>query len=170
MQVGMRRDRRCKWKEPFARRGPAALSGKRGRPFKEERSVPARLKQQNLRPGVESEILKRRPRTLSRDLMRSAHSFNHQVTKNHSHQARSTALSKMKMKKYLAWIALYAMLITNALAGEQPLITNVPNRTGVSLDGEWHYIIDPYQNGFFDYRRRPHDAACHPGSRRLFHE
>ena len=60
------------------------------------------------------------------------------------------------------------MLLTNALAGEQPLIINIPNRTSVSLDGEWQYIIDPYQNGFFDYRRKPHDDRDTPDSGAYF--
>lgn len=30
---------------------------------------------------------------------------------------------------------------------QSPLITNVPNRTMINLDGEWHAIIDPYEFG-----------------------
>lgn len=37
------------------------------------------------------------------------------------------------------------------------LITNVINRNLISLDGRWNYIVDPYENGFYDYRRRPYD-------------
>ena len=33
-----------------------------------------------------------------------------------------------------------------------PLITNVLNRTFTSLNGQWDYIIDPYETGYYDYR------------------
>jgi beta-glucuronidase len=28
-------------------------------------------------------------------------------------------------------------------------------RDGASLNGRWHVIIDPYENGFYDYRQQP---------------
>jgi beta-glucuronidase len=42
-------------------------------------------------------------------------------------------------------------------------------RPGQSLDGRWHVIVDPYDNGLVDYRNRPRshgyfeDAKPHPG-------
>lgn len=39
--------------------------------------------------------------------------------------------------------------------GLYPLITNVPHRHTINLDGKWHYIIDPLQTGYFDYRYHP---------------
>jgi beta-glucuronidase len=35
---------------------------------------------------------------------------------------------------------------------QSPLITNVGGRHSLSLDGRWQTIIDPYENGFYDYR------------------
>ncbi len=35
---------------------------------------------------------------------------------------------------------------------QSPLITNIPNRSTISLDGNWQYIADPYETGFYDYR------------------
>lgn len=32
------------------------------------------------------------------------------------------------------------------------LITNIPGRKTMSLDGTWQYIVDPYETGFYDYR------------------
>ncbi len=29
------------------------------------------------------------------------------------------------------------------------------SREGASLNGRWHTIVDPYENGFYDYRRQP---------------
>lgn len=43
------------------------------------------------------------------------------------------------------------------LNGQFSLITNIPNRERISLDGKWHYIVDPYETGFYDYRREPYD-------------
>lgn len=45
-----------------------------------------------------------------------------------------------------------------AAAGEDapaPLIVHVAARDGMSLDGEWRTIVDPYENGYYDYRRKP---------------
>lgn len=55
-----------------------------------------------------------------------------------------------------------------SLAAQSPLIINVPNRSTQSLDGQWHYIIDPYENGFYDYRREPFEERENPGSGAYF--
>lgn len=39
----------------------------------------------------------------------------------------------------------------------EPLIVNPDGRRVTSLDGEWHTIVDPYENGYYDYRYRPSD-------------
>ena len=36
-------------------------------------------------------------------------------------------------------------------------IINVYNRETMNLNGEWYYIIDPYETGYFDYRLKPYD-------------
>ncbi|HKG14458.1 MAG TPA: glycoside hydrolase family 2 TIM barrel-domain containing protein [Pyrinomonadaceae bacterium] len=38
---------------------------------------------------------------------------------------------------------------------QSPLITNVFGRNALDLDGRWQTIIDPYENGFYDYRYQP---------------
>jgi len=43
----------------------------------------------------------------------------------------------------------------NAYPLERNLIINVDHRTTVSLNGKWHVIIDPYENGYYDYRYLP---------------
>lgn len=35
------------------------------------------------------------------------------------------------------------------------LIANVEHRNATSLDGAWHYIVDPYDSGYYDYRHQP---------------
>ena len=37
-------------------------------------------------------------------------------------------------------------------SAQENLIINTANRKSVSLNGTWHYIIDPYETGFYDYR------------------
>jgi beta-glucuronidase len=41
-------------------------------------------------------------------------------------------------------------------------LQNVYARAGVALDGEWHVIVDPYENGYYNYRREPYDAMPKP--------
>ena len=39
---------------------------------------------------------------------------------------------------------------------------NGSGRPGLDLNGPWHVIIDPYETGYYDYRRQPLDAAPVP--------
>lgn len=61
---------------------------------------------------------------------------------------------------------LFTLLITASCLATvpvpEPLITNVPNRTAISLDGDWQTIVDPYKSGYYDYRRRPFDQQNDP--------
>lgn len=38
-------------------------------------------------------------------------------------------------------------------------IMNVSNRDVTSLDGQWKTIVDPFENGYYDYRLRPSDGG-----------
>jgi len=51
--------------------------------------------------------------------------------------------------------AVMALLPLAIPAGAAELITNVDGRTAVSLDGRWETIVDPYENGYYDYRYHP---------------
>ncbi|MBH8568120.1 glycoside hydrolase family 2 [Microvirga sp. STS02] len=48
---------------------------------------------------------------------------------------------------------------SSALA-QTSLIQNAPARRVLSLNGSWNYIIDPYENGFYDYRREAFDKSA----------
>jgi beta-glucuronidase len=39
------------------------------------------------------------------------------------------------------------------------LITNTENRKTISLDGQWHVIVDPYESGYYNYRYQPSDSG-----------
>lgn len=57
------------------------------------------------------------------------------------------------MKKRINGLLLIiSVLIANEISGQAALLTNIPNRKTISLNGKWQYIIDPYETGFYDYR------------------
>jgi len=58
-------------------------------------------------------------------------------------------------KTFLTFVAF--CLVVSAYANENlhPLLTNVPNRAAKSLNGQWDYIIDRYEVGYYDYRLQP---------------
>ena len=55
------------------------------------------------------------------------------------------------MTRLSVFLLIFVMLPSNFSAQEN-LIMNVDGRNTVSLNGTWSYIIDPYENGFYDYR------------------
>ncbi len=57
---------------------------------------------------------------------------------------------------------LLAMLVPVATAAQGSL-QNSMNRKSVSLNGKWHYIVDPYETGYYDYRYQPRDQNSDPG-------
>ena len=42
-----------------------------------------------------------------------------------------------------------------ALPQPSGLLANVEHRQVTSLSGAWHYIVDPYDSGYYDYRKQP---------------
>lgn len=58
-----------------------------------------------------------------------------------------------------------AMLIFTSMAfGQDPLITNVGARVSLTLNGVWKYIVDPYETGYYDYRRNVRDQQKKPST------
>jgi beta-glucuronidase len=51
---------------------------------------------------------------------------------------------------------------------QQKLITNAYNREATSLNGDWQYIVDPYENGFYNYRYQPFEDQTNPGKGAFF--
>lgn len=47
-------------------------------------------------------------------------------------------------------------IITSQNTHAADLIQNTAARDHLSLDGRWHYIIDPYENGFYNHRYQEH--------------
>ena len=65
------------------------------------------------------------------------------------------------MKPLLASALIAGSLACPALRAA-PAITNVTARASVSLNGDWRAIVDPYDNGYLDYRLQPYDAQEKP--------
>ena len=59
----------------------------------------------------------------------------------------------------------YPSVICN---GQSPLIQNISQRSILSLNGKWHYIIDPYEMGYYDYRAKPYDENPKPQDRAFY--
>jgi beta-glucuronidase len=57
--------------------------------------------------------------------------------------------------KALQLLSVVLLLASVAEARQSALITNVAGRHTVSLDGRWQTIVDPYENGYYDYRYQP---------------
>jgi beta-glucuronidase len=49
------------------------------------------------------------------------------------------------------------------------IVQNIGSRIELNLDGRWNYIIDPYETGYYDYRRQPYDQSP-PGSGGFFED
>ncbi|MFL5729101.1 MAG: sugar-binding domain-containing protein, partial [Cytophagaceae bacterium] len=61
------------------------------------------------------------------------------------------------MKKILSFIYALLTLCTGTMA--QPyadLISNTQARKNINLNGKWSIIVDPYENGFYNYRFEEH--------------
>lgn len=61
----------------------------------------------------------------------------------------------MKNKIGLVLIALIIKL--GLLSAQNDLLINSYNRTSLSLNGQWNYIVDPYETGFYNYRSVAYD-------------
>ena len=49
-------------------------------------------------------------------------------------------------------LSLLLLLFSFLTKAQDSLITNIPARKAMNLNGKWQYIIDPYETGFYDYR------------------
>lgn len=70
------------------------------------------------------------------------------------------------MKKSLFLLAL--LTCTSSIFAQDNLLVNVYNRATTSLNGDWKYIIDPYENGYYNYRYEPFDQQTNPWASAFF--
>jgi len=71
------------------------------------------------------------------------------------------------MKIFTVFIALLVIGFKPIIA-QEGLLINVYNRPATSLNGPWNYIVDPYENGFYNYRYEPFDLQKKPGKGAFF--
>ena len=63
-------------------------------------------------------------------------------------------------KKSTQLFAFIVLMSFNFNSFSQKQIQNVQDRTTLSLNGDWQFIIDPYKMGYLDYRQRPFDESA----------
>ncbi|OCX53738.1 beta-glucuronidase [Mucilaginibacter sp. PPCGB 2223] len=61
-----------------------------------------------------------------------------------------------KPNRLILSLVLFLAFRANA---QDSLITNIPARKAFSLNGQWQYIVDPYETGFYDYRYKELKAS-----------
>jgi beta-glucuronidase len=69
------------------------------------------------------------------------------------------------MKKVIISVAFIMFIMYSSasfLSAQEPQITDIGNRTSLTLNGVWKYIVDPYQTGYYDYRRDVLDQQADP--------
>lgn len=60
-------------------------------------------------------------------------------------------------------VILFSLFALNSFAQTQissEQIINIQNRDTISLNGTWKYIVDPYENGYYNYRYQPIDQQA----------
>jgi beta-glucuronidase len=65
----------------------------------------------------------------------------------------------MKSLRIITTIILLQALNLAQLFAQEDLIINTYNRPCLSLNGQWNYIVDPYENGFYNYRYEAYDNS-----------
>ncbi len=67
--------------------------------------------------------------------------------------------SRTLLKALTATLLLLSAFSGRELRAQSSLLQNAKSRSVLSLNGSWNYIIDPYETGFYDYRRMPFDQS-----------
>lgn len=65
----------------------------------------------------------------------------------------------MKLILLLYFICISSYFVGYAKTIENIQIMNVSGRNVTSLDGQWKTIVDPFENGYYDYRLKPYDGG-----------
>lgn len=65
----------------------------------------------------------------------------------------------MLKSSYKTLLPIFLMLFSSVAYAQVTGIQNIQGRKIQSLNGKWNYIVDPYENGFYDYRHEPFDQS-----------
>jgi len=60
------------------------------------------------------------------------------------------------------FLTVMIILSSSLIFAQEPQIINIGNRSAMTLNGEWKYVVDPYQTGYYDYRREVRDQQANP--------
>jgi beta-glucuronidase len=71
------------------------------------------------------------------------------------------------MVKYLL-LAYFSFFFYSPVIPAQIALQNASAQVSKSLNGKWHYIIDPLETGYYDYRYQPRDQQENPGQDAFF--
>jgi len=56
----------------------------------------------------------------------------------------------------------FILLTSNLVLAQYPQILNIQNRHTTKLNGKWKYILDQYENGYYNYRYQINDEQPNP--------
>ena len=68
----------------------------------------------------------------------------------------------------LTLLTVFFILVASNLQAQEQTLVNIYHRPHQSLNGEWKFIVDPYENGYYNYRYEPYDQMENPGSGAFF--
>src|SRR5580693_3892312 len=69
------------------------------------------------------------------------------------------------MRRYVILFSIFLSGSVFAQSGDTsaevniPLIQHIFAREELNLVGRWNYMVDPYENGYYDYRHMPYDQS-----------
>ncbi|SNR70268.1 glycoside hydrolase family 2 protein [Lutibacter flavus] len=68
----------------------------------------------------------------------------------------------MRKTHYFLFLFIFINTLISAQTSQEQLLINTYNRPSQSLNGTWNYIVDPYENGYYNYRRDAFDQQENP--------
>jgi len=63
---------------------------------------------------------------------------------------------------------LILLTVAHSAASSQAPLNNLSGRQKTSLNGTWNYIVDPYENGYYNFRMEPFDQQKNPSNSAFF--
>src|SRR5690606_37835420 len=72
------------------------------------------------------------------------------------------------MKRIASCLVALCLGVTQWASAAESASIQVYNRDATSLNGEWKIIVDPYENGYYNYRYEPFDQQQNPSVNAYF--
>ena len=86
------------------------------------------------------------------------HWYRYHVKQNNDKETKALPVKRASSLIFQAIFAAAALLAASVIhAQSTPALQNIYGRSHVSLNGRWHYLVDPYETGFYDYSRNAFD-------------